>query len=67
MGKKETIPFRVQKFLQERQKAREKKNWLASDALRKKIKLLGFEVQDTVEGQKINKDHWGAGTSNKAR
>mgnify|MGYP003970807119 CR=1 FL=1 len=44
----------VQALLDERQKARDEKNFEESDRLRDEIKKLGFEVEDTGEGQKIS-------------
>jgi len=44
----------IQKLLDERQKARDEKNWKESDRLRDEIKEMGFDVEDTKEGQKIN-------------
>ncbi len=50
-------PIRVsdaaQKLLDERQKARDEKNWAQSDALRDNLTLLGFRVEDTAEGQRV--------------
>ncbi|PIZ96299.1 MAG: cysteine--tRNA ligase [Candidatus Magasanikbacteria bacterium CG_4_10_14_0_2_um_filter_33_14] len=49
------IPDDVQKLLDERKKAREEKNWSESDRLRDEIKALGYNVEDTSEGQQISK------------
>lgn len=49
------IPHEVQTLLDARQKARDEKNYSKSDELRDEIKALGFEVEDTSEGQKIKK------------
>ena len=47
------IPDEVAILLQERKKAREKKDWKRSDELREEIRALGFEVLDEKEGQRI--------------
>lgn len=49
------IPDEVTKLAEERQAARENKDWARSDELRDQIKELGFEVLDTAEGFKIKK------------
>ena len=49
------IPEAVQKLLDDRQEARNSKDFAKSDELRDKIKTLGFEVKDTNEGQQIKK------------
>ena len=56
-AKEETIviPTEVQNILDARLKARTEKNWTESDRLRDEIKKLNFDVEDTKEGQKINK------------
>lgn len=50
------IPVEVQKILDERQKARENKDWQKSDELRNKLKELNYEISDTDGGQKIIKN-----------
>jgi cysteinyl-tRNA synthetase len=49
------LPPDVQKLVEERQAAREAKDWAASDRLRKEILELGYLVQDTKEGMKVMK------------
>lgn len=49
------IPDEVKKLLDEREKARKAKDWKKSDSIRDKIKKLGFQVNDTPEGQKTVK------------
>ncbi len=51
--KQKEIPTEVKEILEQRQKAREQKNWAESDKLRDEIAKLGFKVEDTDEGQKI--------------
>ncbi len=53
-GKKE-IPEEVMKLVEEREKARKKKEWAISDYLREKIKSLGYVVKDTKEGPNVKK------------
>lgn len=53
--KTQPIPSEVQELLDQRQKARDEKNFTASDQLREKIEKLGFSVEDTSEGQKVKK------------
>lgn len=49
------VPESVQKLLDERQQARDDKEFEKSDKLRDEIAKLGFEVKDTSEGQQLNK------------
>lgn len=49
------IPEEVEKLEVERARAREEKNFIKSDELRKQIENLGYEVLDTAEGQKVRK------------
>ncbi len=49
------IPPEVQKLVQEREKAREKKDFARSDELREQIKNLSYEVEDTTYGPLIKK------------
>ncbi len=48
------VPDEIQVLLNERQMARDNKDFARSDELRDKIATLGFEVKDTSEGQQIN-------------
>ena len=43
------------KLVEERETARKKKEWATSDALREKIKSLGYVVKDTKEGPNVKK------------
>ena len=52
---KEELPEEIMIFVEEREAARKKKEWAISDALREKIKSLGYIVQDTKEGQNVKK------------
>ena len=49
------LPSEVQKLVDARQKARDTKEWGASDRLRDEIQALGYMVQDTPEGMKVIK------------
>ena len=40
---------------EKRTEARKAKNWAEADALRDKIKELGYEMKDTPDGVKISK------------
>lgn len=53
--RKEEIPEEVMKLVEERETARKKKEWAISDALREKIKSIGYIVQDTKEGPNVKK------------
>ncbi|MFH1947458.1 MAG: cysteine--tRNA ligase [Candidatus Magasanikbacteria bacterium] len=54
-GGETIIPDEVQKLLDERQIAREAKDYKKSDELRDEIKKLGWEVKDTSVGQEMTK------------
>jgi cysteinyl-tRNA synthetase len=49
------IPKEIKKLIGEREKARKNKDWKKSDELRKKIKSLGYWIEDTEEGAKVKK------------
>jgi len=49
------IPVEVQELLNERQKAREKKDFKESDRLRKEIENNGYIMEDTKDGQRVYK------------
>jgi cysteinyl-tRNA synthetase len=40
-------------LVEEREAARKKKDWAVSDAIREKIKSMGYIVQDTKEGPNV--------------
>ncbi len=48
-------PPTVQKFVADRQLARENKDWSHADTLRKEIELLGWKVTDTPDGPQISR------------
>jgi len=47
------IPMEIQALLDRRAEARKNKDWTASDRLRDELALLGWEVKDTKDGQRI--------------
>jgi len=49
------IPAEVKRLVQEREKYRSQKNWQKADKIRKKIKELGYQIEDTEEGPEIKK------------
>jgi cysteinyl-tRNA synthetase len=53
--KQEKIPEEILRLVQAREEARQNKDFSKSDALRKEITALGYELKDTEEGQKISK------------
>ncbi len=50
-----SIPAHIKKLVQERQEAREAKDWEKADTLRTTIEKMGFEVKDTEKGQEIRR------------
>jgi len=55
LEKARALPEAVQKLVEARIKAREKKDFAASDQLRAEIENLGYQVQDTKDGMKVVK------------
>ena len=53
IGKQIEVPEEVMKLVRKREEARNKGDFKGSDKLRKEIKKLGFEVEDTPEGPRI--------------
>ena len=49
------IPEKIQKMVEEREKARESKNFKTADSLRKKINEAGYEIKDLDTGVKLSK------------
>lgn len=47
------IPDNIQKFKQEREKLRKEKRWQDADAMREKIRRLGYALEDTPTGSRI--------------
>ena len=55
LGREEKVSEAVTKLVEERQKARENKNFAESDRLREEIRKLGYLVEDSQDGCKIRK------------
>ena len=53
LSEEEVPPKKAQELLDARQQARADKNWAESDRLRDEIASLGWQVQDTPDGQKL--------------
>ncbi|MBU1031416.1 class I tRNA ligase family protein, partial [Patescibacteria group bacterium] len=53
LGKKLEIPEKVQKLINQREQMRKSGDFKKSDELRKQIKKLGYEIEDTPKGSKI--------------
>ena len=51
--KKTVIPVAVLKLVQEREKARQTKNWARADAAREEIKKMGYTMEDTADGPRV--------------
>ncbi len=51
------VPEDIQKLVDERQIAREQKDWKKSDELRNEIEKLGFIVKDTKDGSVLEKTY----------
>jgi cysteinyl-tRNA synthetase len=49
------IPPEIQALLDRRAEARKARDWRASDLLRDELALLGWEVKDTKEGQRLTR------------
>ncbi len=49
------LPKEIQELLKQREEARKKKDFKLSDELRNKIKVRGYSVDDTINGQKVRK------------
>jgi cyanophycinase-like exopeptidase len=51
----EAIPAEIRALVDERQTARVRKDWVASDELREQIEALGWKVKDTAEGPVVER------------
>ena len=49
------IPKEIAKLLEEREKLRREKRYAEADAIREKIRAMGYEVEDTPSGPKVRK------------
>jgi len=52
---KEKIPENVLKLIRERERYRKENQWKLADEIRKKIKTLGYWVEDTKKGPKVKR------------
>jgi cysteinyl-tRNA synthetase len=50
--KKEELPEDIKRLIDERERARKKKDWKTADAIRSKLKEMGILLEDTPEGVK---------------
>ena len=55
LGKPLKIPARVRKLVEEREKIRKEGAFKKSDQIRKEIKKLGYEIEDTQKGPRVVK------------
>lgn len=55
IGVKIEIPEEVMKLVEQREEARKTGNFVKSDEVRKEIKKMGFEIEDTPNGSKLKK------------
>ena len=53
--KQQELPEEVRLLAEARAQARRDKNWPQSDALRKQLADLGYQVEDTPQGQKVRR------------
>ncbi len=49
------IPDEVQQLVDERQLAKEARDWQRADELRGRVEKLGFKIMDTSSGPKLEK------------
>lgn len=54
-GKKVEVPQEVMKLISQREQARKSADFKKADKLRHQIKKLGYEIEDTPKGPKVNK------------
>jgi len=57
VDREEALPAEVQRLVEERRRAREQKDWAASDRLRDELQQMGYTVQDAKEGMKVFKQN----------
>lgn len=53
--KKQKIPKKILELVEKREQHRQKEEWQKADAIRKEIKALGFQIEDTSKGPKIRR------------
>jgi len=49
----EVIPDEISALVEEREKARNAKQWKDADALRAQVRQAGYEIEDTPKGPKV--------------
>ena len=49
------VPSSINNLLALRKKARARKDWKASDDIRSLIKKEGYDVEDSIDGQRVKK------------
>ncbi|MBQ3047878.1 MAG: hypothetical protein IJD48_02565 [Clostridia bacterium] len=54
-NKQDSLPQNVKDLAEQRNVARQQKNWAESDRLRDKILELGFKIKDNKDGYEIEK------------
>jgi len=52
---KDEIPEEIKKLLEKREKLRKEKRYAEADAIREKIRAMGYEVEDTPQGPRVRK------------
>ena len=50
--KKEKLPDKIKKLIDEREESRERKDWKKADEIRNKLKEMGVLLEDTPDGIK---------------
>lgn len=53
--KKLKTPQEIKKLVEKREKYRQEKKWKKADEIRRKIKKMGWQIEDTEQGPKIKK------------
>jgi cysteinyl-tRNA synthetase len=53
--KKQEVPEEIENLAEKREKLRKEGKWQEADGIRKKIKIMGWQIEDTEKGPKIKK------------
>ena len=53
--KKTRIPKKIKELVKQREQFRQQKQWRKADEIRKKIKKMGYQIEDTEKGPRIKK------------
>tara|TARA_Y100001935_G_C16910088_1_gene315789 strand:- start:203 stop:535 length:333 start_codon:yes stop_codon:yes gene_type:complete len=56
--KKFKIPHKIKRLMDLRELARSENNWTLADDLRDQMKIEGWTVEDTTNGQKVKKTNY---------